>query len=140
MVLDKSISYAEGLMMNDIMHKIISQDVEIDNYFKTHTRDDLIHLLQEEYALLHVLYDIQFKINHEHLKRYELLHLVLDKIISYAKERMMNDIVHKIINQDVEIDNYFKTHTREEFIDLLQYEDVLIDELYDIQYEISGRC
>ena len=98
----------------------------------------MIYLLQNEDVLIDVLNCIQFEINHKHLKRDELLCLILDKGICIAKQLRMHDIIDLLIRHDDTIKKYFKTHTREEFIDILQDEDVLIDVLNCIQYEIAG--
>ena len=69
------------------------------------------------------------------LNRGEILNLVLGKIYFRAKELEMYDIMHKIITQDVVIDNYFKRKQKGVLISLLHDDDELIDVLYNIRSE-----
>ena len=108
------------------------------SYFSTQTREDLINLLCDKDMLINVLDDIQHEINN--VKRDDLLHLVLDKSIRCAEDIGMHDVLDLLIRYDITIKRHFIKHTREEFIDLLQDDDELIDELHNIPHEIArGR-
>ena len=140
-VSDECVRRAKDLGTNDIMNSLIRYNDTIKSYFRKHTREEFINLLRDEDALINVLYNIQYEIDHEHLKRDELMYMVIDKGICIAEKNLgMNDIMNSLIRCDIAIDEYFKTFTREEFIDLLRDEDELINALDDIQYEIARRC
>ena len=59
----------------------------------------------------------------EKLKRRELLHIVLKKCICHAEELEMKDVRDFLWYENL-IKTYFRSYTKPDIIDFLQYEDV----------------